>query len=101
MEYEAYTAMAEKQLSQICSDVRKKWPVHRIAVVHRIGVVPVSEASVVIAVSAEHRKEAIEAVAFAIEVVKSVAAIWKKEFYEEGEGQWKENKECSWKHEKS
>lgn len=37
LEYEAYTAMAEKQLSQICSDVRKKWPVHRIAVVHRIG----------------------------------------------------------------
>jgi molybdopterin synthase catalytic subunit len=59
-------------------------------------VVPVGEASVMIAVSAEHRKEALEAVSYAIDQVKSTAAIWKKEVYEDEAEQWKENKECLW-----
>lgn len=96
LEYEAYTAMAMKQMVQICQNVREKWPVCKIAIVHRIGIVPVKEASVIIAVSSEHRREAIDAVSFAIDAVKSSTAIWKKELYAEGTGEWKENKECAW-----
>jgi molybdopterin synthase catalytic subunit len=96
LEYEAYTSMAMKQLQKLCLDVRSKWPVCKMAIVHRTGVVPVGEASVMIAVSAEHRKEALEAVSYAIDQVKSTAAIWKKEVYEDEAEQWKENKECLW-----
>lgn len=96
LEYEAYTSMAMKQLQQLCKDTRDKWPLCKMAIIHRIGVVPVSEASVMIAVSAEHRKEALEAVPYAINQVKSTTTIWKKEIYEDEDEQWKQNKECVW-----
>ena len=96
LEYEAYTAMAEKQLMDVCRSIREKWVVCKIAILHRTGLVPVGQASVMVAVSAENRKEAIEAVSYGIDAVKSVATIWKKEMYEDGNGVWKENKECFW-----
>ncbi|XP_064391302.1 molybdopterin synthase catalytic subunit-like [Halichondria panicea] len=96
LEYEAYTSMATKQLSDICTAIRGKWPVTKIAIVHRTGIVPVCEPSVIIAVSSVHRKEAIEATSYAIDAVKSSVTVWKKEVYAEGEGEWKENKECRW-----
>lgn len=96
LEYEAYLSMAVKQLSDICTTVREKWPVTKIALIHRTGVVPVGEPSVIIAVSAVHRKEALEATSFAIDAIKSSLAIWKKEVYAEGGGVWKENNECRW-----
>jgi len=98
LEYEAYEPMAKKEMYKLCSEVRTKWSsVHKIAIHHRIGLVKVTEASVVIAVSSPHRKESLEAVQFAIDRLKETVPIWKKEVYEEGEEQWKENQECSWK----
>ncbi|XP_021360497.1 molybdopterin synthase catalytic subunit-like [Mizuhopecten yessoensis] len=59
-------------------------------------VVPVEEASIVIAVSSPHRKESLEAVGYAIDTVKAVVPIWKKEIYADESSAWKENKECIW-----
>ncbi|XP_038072483.1 molybdopterin synthase catalytic subunit-like [Patiria miniata] len=97
LEYEAYVPMAEKQMHSICRDVRDKWQVEHIAVFHRIGVVPVQEASVIIAVSSPHRQAALEAVQYSIDTLKATVPIWKKEMFAEGTGCWKENKECHWR----
>lgn len=96
LEYEAYIPMAENQVRRICGDVRQKWPVRHIAVFHRLGLVPVSEASVVIAVSSAHRAASLGAVSYAIDALKAKVPVWKKEIYEESSSSWKRNKECFW-----
>ena len=66
----------------------------------RLGLVPVKEASVVIAISSAHRKESLEAVQFSIDALKASVPIWKKEVYdgeEENTESWKANPECTWK----
>lgn len=96
LEYEAYVPMAEKELQKLCERVRERWDVEKIAIFHRTGVVPLGEASVVIAISSAHRKESLEAVHFAIDDLKATVPIWKKEVYTDGSNSWKENKECPW-----
>eukprot|EP01134_Creolimax_fragrantissima_P006666 CFRG6666T1 len=92
LEYEAYCTMAEKQMSVICDTIRKTYNVLNIAIAHRIGVVPVREASVIIAISSAHRIDSLEAVHYAIDAVKELVPIWKKEVYADGsEPEWKEN----------
>ncbi|XP_053909539.1 molybdopterin synthase catalytic subunit isoform X6 [Cuculus canorus] len=82
LEYEAYTSMAETEIKKICRDVRQKWPsVKHIAVHHRLGVVPITEASVIIAVSSPHRVESLEAVTYCINTLKASVPIWKKLAY--------------------
>lgn len=85
LEYEAYTPMAVKIIGQIENEIRARWNIHKISIVHRIGVVPLEEASVGIAVSASHRNEAFEACRYAIDQLKKSAPIWKKEIFENGE----------------
>lgn len=85
LEYEAYRDMAESELRRIGEEAGKRWPICRVAIVHRVGAVPLGEASVAIAVSAPHRAEAIHACHFAIDRLKHVAPIWKKEYFEGGE----------------
>ena len=92
LRYESYVPMARRQVGSILASARSKWCLTRIAVAHRLGVVPVGEASVFVAVSAVHRAEALEACRFVIDEVKATVPIWKKEVYENGEV-WKENKE--------
>lgn len=94
LEYEAYIPMAKKELLKICQEIRNKWHVVKIAVVHRIGLVPVGDASVVVAISSVHRKDSLEAVQFCIDKLKATVPIWKKEIYEDGDSMWKEHKEC-------
>ena len=96
LEYEAYLPMAENEIRKICSDVRQKWRVKHIAVFHQLGLVPVTEASVIIAVSSAHRAASLEAVSCAIDALKARVPIWKKEIYEESASSWKRNKECFW-----
>lgn len=62
----------------------------------RLGVVPVQEASIVIAISSPHRTDAIQATEWCIDTVKKKVPIWKKEVYDDNKAQWKENKECGW-----
>jgi molybdopterin synthase catalytic subunit len=85
LEYEAYPEMALAEMRKIGATAQQRWPIARVAIVHRIGVVPVGEASVVIAVSAAHRRAAFEACHFAIDRLKEVVPIWKKEHFVGGE----------------
>jgi molybdopterin synthase catalytic subunit len=84
LEYEAYEPMAIEVLKQIERSAREKWPIENIAIVHRVGKVEIGEASVVIAVSAVHRREAFEACRWAIDTLKKDAPIWKKEQFDDG-----------------
>ncbi|XP_011700213.1 PREDICTED: molybdopterin synthase catalytic subunit [Wasmannia auropunctata] len=93
LEYEAYESMALKEMTDICNKIRLQWDVEGIAIYHRIGEVPISKASVVIAVSSPHREESLRAIEYAINTLKATVPIWKKEIYETGEPQWKQNKE--------
>ncbi|XP_063279966.1 molybdopterin synthase catalytic subunit isoform X1 [Prinia subflava] len=89
LEYEAYTSMAETEIKKICRNVRQKWPsVKHIAVHHRLGVVPITEASVIIAVSSPHRAESLEAVTYCINTLKASVPIWKKSAVDQEKGCW-------------
>ena len=85
LEYEAYPKMAESELARLGEEAGRRWNIHRIAIVHRVGAVRIGEPSVIIAVSAAHRHEAFEACRFAIEELKKTVPIWKKEIFEGGE----------------
>jgi molybdopterin synthase catalytic subunit len=85
LDYDAYDEMAEAELARLGAEARKRWPIERIAIVHRVGPVQIGEASVAIAVSAGHRQPAFEACRFAIEEIKKTVPIWKKEVFEGGE----------------
>ncbi|HEY8516987.1 MAG TPA: molybdenum cofactor biosynthesis protein MoaE [Candidatus Binatia bacterium] len=84
LEYEAYAGMAERELEKIAATARERWPIAKIAVVHRTGVVPIGMASVAIAVSSAHRGDAFAAARYTIDRLKEVVPIWKKEFFEGG-----------------
>lgn len=92
LRYEAYVPMAIRCIKSICSSARSSWNLHSIAVVHRLGAVPVGETSVFIAVSSTHRADALDACKFLIDELKASVPIWKKEVYSNGEV-WKENSE--------
>jgi molybdopterin synthase catalytic subunit len=93
LSYEGYVPMAEKELRKLCDDARVEYPsVQRIAAVHILGDCPVGQASVILAVSSPHRKEAIHCVEFLIDELKARIPIWKLEVYEGDDGSvWKEN----------
>lgn len=85
LEYEAYEPMALKEMEKIENEVETRWPVLSFAMVHRVGPVEIGAASVVIAVSASHRKETFEACRYAIDTLKKDVPIWKKEVFADGE----------------
>ena len=84
LEYEAYEAMAEKTIRQILDEVRERWGVTAAAIAHRIGHVDIGQVSLVVAVAAPHRKEAFAACWYAVDRIKEITPIWKKEFFEDG-----------------
>ncbi len=90
LEYECYIPMAIKTLQQIDSEIQQQWPGTLIAITHRIGSVTIGEISVVIAVSAPHRDMCYSASKYAIERLKEIVPIWKKEVWEDG-SEWKGN----------
>ena len=85
LEYEAYEPMALAEMRKLAREAGERWKIVRIAIAHRIGVVEIGETSVAIAVSAAHRAEAFEACRFAIDRLKEIVPIWKKEYFEGGE----------------
>ena len=88
--YEAYAPMALKCFEQISQEVKEKWAVSSLSIVHRTGLLQTGETAVVVAAAAPHRREALEACAYAIERVKAIAPIWKKELIENGKFIWVE-----------
>jgi molybdopterin synthase catalytic subunit/molybdopterin converting factor small subunit len=94
LEYEAYATMAVQVLTEIARDTRSLFPaVKKLALSHRLGLVPIGEASVAVAVSTPHRDESFRACRHAIDTLKAKAPIWKKEVLAEGDARWIENKE--------
>ncbi len=85
LEYECYPDMAEKEMLKIAAVILNRWPVKKIAMMHRLGKVDIGETSVAIAVSASHRHAAFEACHYGINQLKETVPIWKKELYEGGE----------------
>ena len=84
LDYEAYAPAAEKMMERVADEIRAKWGLERVAIVHRTGLLPVGEASVVISISSPHRDAAFDAARYAIERLKEIVPIWKKEHYDDG-----------------
>jgi molybdopterin synthase catalytic subunit len=90
LEYEAYEEMALPLMAEIEAEVRERWPVTEVRMVHRLGPLAIGEASVAVAVASPHRAEAFAACRHAIDTLKARVPIWKKEFYADG-AVWLEN----------
>ena len=84
LEYEAYESMALSKIREIGAHIHEKFPIHRVAIAHRLGRLEIGETSVFIAVSSPHRPAAFEACRFAIDTLKRTVPIWKKEYFEDG-----------------
>jgi molybdopterin synthase catalytic subunit len=85
LEYEAYEALALKAFARIDSEIRERWPSARLALHHRTGRLEIGEASVAIVVRSPHRGDAYAACRYAIERVKQIAPVWKREYFEGGD----------------
>ncbi len=86
--YEAWPELVEQRLRELADEILGRWPVRKVALVHRVGALAVGEASVMVAVSAPHRGEAFEAARHGIERLKADAPIWKKESLDSGQAHW-------------
>lgn len=86
--YEAWEELAAKRLEEIGGEMLEKWPVRKVALLHRTGDLAIGEASVVVACSAPHRAEAFDACRYGIERLKEDVPIWKKEHLAQGESHW-------------
>ena len=86
--YEAYEPMALAELDRLASEAAERWPIERCVLLHRLGEVPVAEASVVIGVATPHRAEAFAACRWLIDTLKERVPIWKREAYTDGTEAW-------------
>lgn len=88
LDYEAYPGMALKEMERLADEAEERWPLVRLAVVHRLGHLLPAEASVAIAVSSPHRKAAFEAGQFLIDELKVRVPVWKQENWDDGTTEW-------------
>lgn len=88
LDYESYPAMAEKKMAEVEAETRQRWPVGEMMLVHRLGRLEVGEISVAVAVSCPHRAQAFEACRYAIDRLKELVPIWKKENWADGTTEW-------------
>jgi len=85
LEYDAYPEMAERVMREIAEEALRRWPITDVAMQHRTGKLDIGETSLLIAVSAPHRKEAFDACHSLVDRFKEVVPVWKKEIWEGGE----------------
>ena len=85
LEYQAYEPMALKKMIEIGTEIRRQWSFNRLGIVHRLGRLEIGESSVIIVVTSAHRKIAFQACQYAIDALKKIVPIWKKEFFVDGE----------------
>ena len=92
LEYEAYEPMALEQMRALAREARRRWPIDRIGILHRLGRLEIGEASVAIVVTSAHRHPAFEACRYTIDRLKKTVPIWKKEYFADGavwvDGEW-------------
>jgi molybdopterin synthase catalytic subunit len=87
--------MAEKKMKEIADEIRDRWPDARVAMAHRVGRLGIEDISVIIAVATPHRGDAFPAGRYAIERLKEIVPIWKKEVWEDG-SEWKGPQKGPW-----
>ena len=85
LKYEGYEPMAIKKITEIGTIIHRQWQIGRIGIVHRLGRLQIGEVSVAIVITSPHRKVAFEACQYAIDTLKKIVPLWKKEFFEDGE----------------
>ena len=90
IDYSAYEAMAVEEIERILAEAHERWPDARVVLQHRLGLIPVGEASIAIAAAAPHRDAAFAACRHVIEEVKQRLPIWKKELRGDGSEKWVE-----------
>lgn len=88
LEYEAYEPMALREIHRLADSCADRWDVRRLVVLHRLGVIPITEASVVIGVATPHREDSFSACRFLIDALKQQVPIWKKEIFADGSTEW-------------
>ncbi len=88
LNYEAYREMALRQMQALADEAKQRWPVQKVAMVHRLGIVGPKEASVGVAVSTPHRSEAFEAARWLIDQLKHEVPIWKQDHYVQNGPEW-------------
>lgn len=88
LDYEAYPEMALRKLAGLEEEARRRWPIHDLAILHRVGRLELGEISVAIAVSCPHRNQAFDACRWIIDTLKDVVPIWKKEHWADGSEEW-------------
>jgi len=88
LEYQVYSKMAQREITKLEEEIKRRWPVKSITLVHREGKLKVGDVSVVVAVSAPHRGEAFDAARYAIDRIKDSLPIWKREKFEGGRYAW-------------
>ena len=88
LDYEAYEEMAGEKMKDLAAQARQQWQLVNVAIVHRLGNVPLGEASVAIAVSSAHRANAFEAGRWLIDTLKVEVPIWKREHWSDGSSEW-------------
>ena len=84
LEYEAYEPMAVRKMEEIGAEIKNRYPVDRVGMIHRTGRLEIGETSVAIIVTSAHRAAAFEACRYAIDRLKQIVPIWKKEYFEDG-----------------
>ena len=94
LEYEGYEPMALRTMERIAGEIHERWAINRVGIIHRLGRIEITESSVVIIVTSAHRKIAFEACHYAIDRLKKIVPIWKKEYFEDGVV-WVENDEVA------
>ena len=88
LEYEVYRPMAQRRIGELEQEIRRRWPVKSVTMIHREGKLKIGEVSVAVAVSAPHRREAFDAARYAIEQIKRSFPIWKREQLQGGRYSW-------------
>ena len=88
LEYEAYAPMAERKMAQIGEEISEKWGIRRVAIVHRVGTLEIGEVSVAVGVASPHRKDGFEACKYAMDRLKQIVPIWKREVWTDGKAEW-------------
>lgn len=88
LDYEAYPEMAQRKLREIAGQAIEKWPIVKLALIHRLGRLDLGEVSVAVAVSCPHRAQAFEAGRYVIDTLKEVVPIWKQENWSDGSTEW-------------
>jgi molybdopterin synthase catalytic subunit len=91
IEYEAYTEMLDTEFRKIAAETAARWPGTRIVVQHRVGSIPLAEASIAVAVATPHRAEAFAACRYAVDEAKRRLPVWKREILADGRAEWRDN----------